>query len=952
MGIYVAIKDGDSPKSRGDLLERTSKRLLEAHDYEVETEVRKTGMELDLLCQNKTNPAKKLFVECKAYNDDDKIQADVITNLSGRLHIKKYKEAWLIATSELGKEAKGLVDDIKNGEDSDKFTFYAPRQLITALQSAHIICTETVATQKIKDLVKDSSSLGDTHLLISCFGDFWLTEYLRGGEINGILFSHASNGEIVVDEVLIDNLQQLNFKMKNYDFGVIFKLLDPNDKTIEGRKLRGAKLKEEYNGRMAATSGVIATTNGGGIASLDDLFVYPDIEVIDTNKTKESSDEESSEKILASSDSAWLIFGDDLSGKTTLSYMLQRKFTESLEVAVRISPINLKSLKQTALDKAVSKAFIDQYDVGGIPVLTVESYLQDIRKNIVLIVDDFDKIKAKNASDLASLALYMHSAYSKVIIFSSSSRELEFMTSNKSRPAFEKYKAYRLLQLGHVKRDELIEKWITFHDKGRLNEATLLIRKDEFASRINIAIGTNYLPTYSFYVLTILEMLESGSKAQLQGSEYASLYGHLVNHALIINGVRPLDLGFYNTYLAYLARELYRRGVASIGTTELESFFLDYLSLMKLDKSYAQIHQKLVDSRILRIDDDQYIFNLPYYRYFFLAKYLSDDIESQETKATIQELVDNLYEDDSANTVVFLVHHSKNSEIIDVIVNKAKSQFEAITPQTLIASEIESINTLITEDMGFALQSGSAMEHRKKRLKQQDAYERKQRNAKEPHKDSILDVYGQITSAFRTIDVLGKITSNYSGELTGSRKNLIMKELYTLGFRSLRTFLESFGSYTDSLRNHIETKIDDKNITSSVDKRKAANQIIYGFTHIIIYSFIKRVSDGVASPDLIMTLESVLDDTNGTPAARLTFISTRLSFPGGLEKSKADIIKFYNESASNSLVRDLVRFLVLEHLYKFEVGYQEIQSICNQLNISYAKVQQKKMKTKNISASR
>ena len=105
MSIYVAVKEGDTSKNRGDLLENISKKLLEAHDYEVETEVRKTGMELDLLCQNKTNPAKKMYVECKAYNDDSRIQADVVTNLSGRLYIKKYREAWLIATSELGKEA-------------------------------------------------------------------------------------------------------------------------------------------------------------------------------------------------------------------------------------------------------------------------------------------------------------------------------------------------------------------------------------------------------------------------------------------------------------------------------------------------------------------------------------------------------------------------------------------------------------------------------------------------------------------------------------------------------------------------------------------------------------------------------------------------------------------------------------------------------------------------------
>jgi hypothetical protein len=105
------------------------------------------------------------------------------------------------------------------------------------------------------------------------------------------------------------------------------------------------------------------------------------------------------------------------------------------------------------------------------------------------------------------------------------------------------------------------------------------------------------------------------------------------------------------------------------------------------------------------------------------------------------------------------------------------------------------------------------------------------------------------------------------------------------------------------------------------------------------------VSDGVASPDLMRTLESTLSDED-TPAAKLTSISTKLNFPGGLEKYKGDITRLYDDFSNNSLARDLLRFLALEYMYKFEIGYQEMQSICNQLNISYTKVQQKKMKSK------
>src|SRR6266571_3610740 len=103
MNIEVAVNNQDAQKKKGDLLEKIAKDLLEAHNYQVETEIRRTGVELDLLCKNKANSTKKIYVECKAYDKENKIQADVITKLSGVRAIHEYKETWLITTSELGK---------------------------------------------------------------------------------------------------------------------------------------------------------------------------------------------------------------------------------------------------------------------------------------------------------------------------------------------------------------------------------------------------------------------------------------------------------------------------------------------------------------------------------------------------------------------------------------------------------------------------------------------------------------------------------------------------------------------------------------------------------------------------------------------------------------------------------------------------------------------------------
>ena len=186
MKIEVAVNSEDANKKKGDLLEKIAKDLLESHNYEVETEIRRTGMELDLLCKSRANPSKKIYVECKAYEESKKIQADVIKQLTGTREIGDYEEAWLISTSEFGKDAKGLVEKIAEGKNSRCFTFYTPEKLVEAFVNSTLIQDKKIAVQAILNVTKEENHLGETVLLITEYGTFWAVEYLSGGKAAGI----------------------------------------------------------------------------------------------------------------------------------------------------------------------------------------------------------------------------------------------------------------------------------------------------------------------------------------------------------------------------------------------------------------------------------------------------------------------------------------------------------------------------------------------------------------------------------------------------------------------------------------------------------------------------------------------------------------------------------------------------------------------------------------------
>src|SRR5258708_14370447 len=181
MKIEVAVNNEDAKKKKGDLLEKIAKDLLESHNYQVETEIRRTGVELDLLCKNKANPSKKIYVECKAYDEDNKIQADVIKQLSGTREINEYEEAWLVSTSEFGKDAKGLVEKIAEGKNSKFFTFYTPEKLVEAFVNSKLIKDQKIAEQAVLNVIKKENNLGEFTLLITEYAYFWPIEYLSGG---------------------------------------------------------------------------------------------------------------------------------------------------------------------------------------------------------------------------------------------------------------------------------------------------------------------------------------------------------------------------------------------------------------------------------------------------------------------------------------------------------------------------------------------------------------------------------------------------------------------------------------------------------------------------------------------------------------------------------------------------------------------------------------------------
>lgn len=213
MNIEVCLPSSATTKDKGDLLESLCKTMLEIQHYDVETEISKTGTELDLLCTHRANQ-RRIYVECKAYRDK-KIDAPTIRQLIGTIPMMEVDEGWLITTSELTKGGSGLEDELKKKFRHLNTTIYTPKKIIDALISSRLIVGQPEVFFKSKFPIE---SFGEFTLLVTSYGYFWAGVILQSGTPKRVACIEAASGELIEDEELIAKLSNTDTSLSNLEF--------------------------------------------------------------------------------------------------------------------------------------------------------------------------------------------------------------------------------------------------------------------------------------------------------------------------------------------------------------------------------------------------------------------------------------------------------------------------------------------------------------------------------------------------------------------------------------------------------------------------------------------------------------------------------------------------------------------------------------------------------------
>ncbi len=667
------------------------------------------------------------------------------------------------------------------------------------------------------------------------------------------------------------------------------------------------------------------------VIPLSDIFIYPDVEIINY-MTSESIDKmvrkNLKDVLFAEENKKIFMLGQEIYGKTTICKIAYIEYYNQGFIPIFIEGNAIKQFSKEEIEKLIKKHFSQQYGDGKL-----NEFVQKPRESIVIIIDNLDlsklapKFKAIFIENLNAL-------YEKILISASELQQFEEILNPELYSQQENYLNLKILPLGNKRRLELIEKWNSIGDYLYSDEQNKVHRIQKGVTLTKEIIGNNFVPSIPFFILTILQTIES-DETNIKDSAYGHYYEYLIKSQLMAIRLNNEDLDAFYNYISYLAYYCFTYSLKFLSYKDLKAFHVAYTEKYKLNTDLDDNMDLLLKASILRKYGSEYEFKYKYVYYYFVAKYLTDKlIQADDDLFQIEEIIKNmcntLYNEENANIVMFLSHLSKHKLILNSVLENARDIFNKISI-TKLEQDVEPLNSLITAIPKFVLENRGILEERKKRSELED-------QAAEEHAATIVDsteetsddfkeefdLVANINWALKTLEIMGKILKNYYGSITAVKRVEITQEIYYLSLRSLNIFLTNFIENKESLVKLLQNSLQDSEKFSDEKLEHSAGRLLFNIITSITEFFISKVSDSSGSSKIIETYEEVLNN-NLYLSVKLIDISIKLNH--GHNIPFKDIEEMLPEIKTNYLAGTLLSKIVIDYIYMFPVEYKDRQRI-------------------------
>lgn len=681
---------------------------------------------------------------------------------------------------------------------------------------------------------------------------------------------------------------------------------------------------------------------------LNDVFVYPNLKLINDDN-KFNLRKVASDTLLNLEEKKTLLIGDEYCGKTTL---LRKLFIDAVSKGFIPLLIEGPSIRSGGVEyeKILARQISKQYSN-----LSLIDFVNTSNSK-VLLLDGFELIKG----DRKSISTFLERSYNifdKIIITVSDTFDFggsELLGESYFDDGFNKYE---ILKLGYRLRYELVNKWNSLKEECSNGNGCLLYKNNHAVKTITKVLGKNYIPSTPFFLLTLLQSMESGNALEVSANTYGYYYEYLITQSLGNASVKKEELDEFFNYVKELSYYFFTKNIKDESDDNLWRFNNDFCSEYGVRIDFENRFKQLVKAKILeKKDGNYYKFKYPYVYYFFIAKYLSDTIRTDNTTDIIDSLISTLSRRRSMSILMFLTHHSRDESILDKVVTQTHSLFKELDPAKL-EMDTNFINSIIDKMPEFPInfQNQNRLDYRRNLESHKDDVEEGNRQdfdsllnddddesslVKAKEEDVANNFIRDMNLTFKSLEILGQLSRNYYGSLKVNQKQKLLEEAISAPLRSLEFFFSLIDDSSDRALEMIEKKLNEKfqgksdSITSNQIK-EVAKRLLFEMILSLSLFFITKISSSIGSVNLQQVIDNVCDDMDSN-AGKLIKLSTMLEL--GNSVSVDQIKRFVMSIDKNHLSNRLMKAIIINYLYMFERSEQDSQQICSIAGINYGQL--------------
>lgn len=614
-------------------------------------------------------------------------------------------------------------------------------------------------------------------------------------------------------------------------------------------------------------------------------------------------------------DGNYLIFGDDQSGKTSLS---KKIFASLLNSNYMPIVLNGSKIKSSNLKNIIDSELRKQYKSSREALSN---------RKPAIIIDDFSAIKL-NTKNIEKLLSQCKDEFSTCILISSNT--YQFISQDIDE--LEDFLCYEIVHFGNIKRTEIIEKWVSLGREEIIEDDELYKLKDQIKVKINSMVRKHIIPPKPIYILTLLQMFETYTPQKYDLTSHGHCYQYLVYQSFDKARIKGDDIDKYLNVMTELAWFIFSKQKPKLTHSDLEKFFVTYEKNF-LPVNREEIIKTLVKTHILFQSDELTSFKYKYIYYFFTAKRMAENFRSNdETKNAISNLLNNLHNEDCSNIIIFLTHHTKDQWVLDEIQITLMELFQEQQPSSLDSVSLEFMNDFIKEIPALVIEKRKIKEERESHDKRMDEIE-EHKQLQEEYIDDLQpsDALAQINKTFRGIEIAGQIVRNRHASLKRNDLYSLVHEGINTGLRFLDYFLGIANKSKHEVIKIIETILKENPTLTNQQIEKEAKSAFLFLTYGVIFGVIRKISTSMGSTEAEAIHKEIEKDFN-INSINLINQAIDLHFHKNLDFRN---IESLNEKfSSNPTCARILKEIIIQHIYMFPVNYQDKQRISSTLGIS------------------